>query len=505
MNKPRPSLLDLFDPLAGALCIPLPESRPDSPITPTDSLETGADENAINGLTMSAFFKRLSKPTVKNSQYDCTSTSGPLINFGEMGAVETFSASPAMTTDDCSFLSPPQTESGFISVDTATSLNETQTVKSSFPLISVTRFSNDDDDSVSMVTKESCEDVGLTRARRRSSIDIATTISTFTSESLHAAPNASFDLLNGEISFLSKGAEEDEIYHTSTDGAHIEDNANAASQLSKGDFLKDELMGMVSTPQKYTGSIHNVHEIQQFRATVAIDLKETDYINQKVVTARGTEPSGSILLTILHEKSADGSGRDVNGKHMPVVHKQSTPPSRRRYSSVPAPTKQQRVFTSKYQQASTSYGRTLPSNYTAGTKLHRSNSTSRAMPTNLAPGQGPHKTSDVGQKSIKALDNAGQVHKTLGVNSLVTNVTGSRRPQTNNVVKAATPSSTRLQDTNFTQISRTASGVASRRSGPTRIPTAGRAGVGQPSRLPTLLNGQNIPPGPATAALRNRS
>jgi hypothetical protein len=258
MNRPRPSLLELFDPLAGALCVPLPESPPISPLTSTKSLETKAEgnESAIDELTTSAFFKQVSQPIFSSSKNMCTSTPEPLINFGEIEEVELGAEGPkvssmsplTMIMDDDIIPSPPQSKCRSISAHAASSINSPMSRSQQYsprsePSISVTNFSDNDDPSLAMMThsiqptypreapltKESGEDVGLMRSRRRSSIDIAT-VSAHAFASLRAR-DASFDLLNGESSFLeSKGFEDEDIYQNSIVRTHTEYEANEISQ-----------------------------------------------------------------------------------------------------------------------------------------------------------------------------------------------------------------------------------------------------------------------------------
>lgn len=250
-SKPRPSLLDLFDPLlAKAVNVPIPESPP---TTPQRGLEK---ENLYpNELTMSVFFNRISRtmatssPTMKSASI--SSVQLVELEDADVGSAQARAPLIELSLNDFSIPANPLSDSGSSYKKDRSSghtrlysmiplpsppLCETQ-LPVSYPTISVDdsyglegspeETTKDTVDpfisenvqpcrqvlrpspSKALVPPNSNKNSGHRDSRRRSSIDISTTLTSLSSNSFHMA-DASFDLVNGEISFLSKGSEDND-------------------------------------------------------------------------------------------------------------------------------------------------------------------------------------------------------------------------------------------------------------------------------------------------------
>lgn len=248
-SKPRPSLLNLFDPLlADAIKVPIPESPP---MTPQKSREPHLEDKenmAPNELTMSAFFNRVSKNTnMKSTNHpsallvdledrevlseDCRTQVLPRAPLTEL-SVDDFAFSSDLSLNHC----PSSSE---IILSPLSPLRQTQLTASPLPAISendsrhfegsLVQNTQTPIDSGLPKTLEPWRERSQTSSskgrlrpdgrnnsaklfRRRSSIDISTTLSSLSSSPFHM-PDASFDLINGEISFLTKSSEELNVDH----------------------------------------------------------------------------------------------------------------------------------------------------------------------------------------------------------------------------------------------------------------------------------------------------
>ena len=281
-SKPRPSLLDLFDPLlAKAVNVPIPESPPTTPKAPQRDLERGMEnkENlAPNEITMSVFFNRISRTTCSPLVKVASLSSGPLVELEDTDDRSEGSRSQALPRLPLTELSPAEVSaiaiSPFISSHKRMSprhpkssettplppspLRQTQLAFLPLPAISVNGISSGHDDTLTQATQPPI-DLSLSetiesgrgcmqmssnalmppnsnhsmhkRFHGRSSIDTSTNLSSLSSSSL-SFQDASFDLVNGEISFLSRSLEDAEVDH---------------------DFLVDSLVGP-QTPRAKTTS-----------------------------------------------------------------------------------------------------------------------------------------------------------------------------------------------------------------------------------------------------------
>ena len=259
-SKPRPSLLDLFDPLlADAVRVPIPESPP---MTPQKTRERSAEnkENlAPNELTMSVFFNRISRNMSSPNLKATGLPSGPLVDLEDTeiwpgdGKEQVSPRVPLTELSVDDFLMPSNSSlnygssnqksvsqnRSFFSGTVPSPLHQTQSATSPLPAISendschcegsIMHVTHSPVDSVLPQILESRRESLQTspskgllfpdknnnpdkQFRRRSSIDISATLSSLSSSSFHM-PDASFDLVNGEISFLTKNFEEFDVDH----------------------------------------------------------------------------------------------------------------------------------------------------------------------------------------------------------------------------------------------------------------------------------------------------
>jgi hypothetical protein len=262
-SKPRPSVLDLFDPLLVAVRVPIPQSPPTTPQTVLERSLENKENLAPNEITMSVFFDRISRNTHSPTLKATNVSSGLLVELEdpELGldddrihisprvpltelTVADFSI-PANTPTRCGS-SHKKTSSICHSSSSATiplppsPLRQTQLPTSPFPPLSVNEPQDNEgslilthagvDSAHDHEMRIGCQDLqtspsqGLmlpndhnrhTQSRRRSSVDILTTLSSLSSLSSGSfhLPDASFDLVNGEISFLNKSLEESDTDH----------------------------------------------------------------------------------------------------------------------------------------------------------------------------------------------------------------------------------------------------------------------------------------------------
>jgi len=233
-NKPRESILNLFDPLlVDAMHVPIPESPPSTPKKRGVLLQVDESENlAPNPLTMSAFFNRVSNRAALGASIDCTEPSHSLlVDLGVESSERTRHTSTIiednsekLTDEDLLpiygtprknlqielVLSTPKVvpPSSAIAVEAVSTLvptsPEVNFSSSAYSDILHTAFPRDSNVVLSedKFSSPGPEDNSKPHPRRRSSLD-SLTISVSSVGRL-AARDASFDLIHGDMSFLSK-------------------------------------------------------------------------------------------------------------------------------------------------------------------------------------------------------------------------------------------------------------------------------------------------------------
>lgn len=254
-NRPRSSLLDLFDPLlADAIRVPIPESPPSTSTIsqkPPDYGTENKENVAPKELTTSVFFNHTSRTPFQKTQHGSGMSLGPLVDLEEpeertvevgceKGQFSTRTPLSELCVDG--FVTPATTRLIYGSPKRNIALRSQsrshwallQPLASHHP-ISVLDSSQHTDGfkpapSLSIdpafpkelqllrspgeaspnALMQAARDSGsrLTLSPRRSSLDIPTAISSFSSS--FDVPDVSFDLVNGDISFLSKLSSEEE-------------------------------------------------------------------------------------------------------------------------------------------------------------------------------------------------------------------------------------------------------------------------------------------------------
>ncbi|KIJ51540.1 hypothetical protein M422DRAFT_65495 [Sphaerobolus stellatus SS14] len=243
-NKPRASILDLFDPLLSkAVRVPIPDSPPSTPKkSHLQVWQDGLPESpGSNESTMSAFFSRILNPNLQSYSFDECSSNGSLIDFAG-ASDEELEQSEWTRSERVQDL----TES-----DLTTSIHKTPRPKPSLHIVpstptafpsSPSEFKNDISLCSSLTLSTAMKHISISsednlmatpnpihaqagkqdtkspqpspptqtmsHSRRKSSLDISMAISASTSLDL-ATNDVSFDLLHGEMSFLSKLSEDD--------------------------------------------------------------------------------------------------------------------------------------------------------------------------------------------------------------------------------------------------------------------------------------------------------
>ncbi|KAF8518217.1 hypothetical protein JB92DRAFT_3142116 [Gautieria morchelliformis] len=525
-SKPRPSVLDLFDPLLVAVRVPIPQSPP---TTPQKVLERGVEnkENlSPNELAMSVFFNRISSNTYSPTLKPTNISSGLLVELEdpELGLEDdqdyisprvpltelTMPDFPIPASSPTSYGSSPKKTSPrcHSSASAAISLppsplRQTQLASSPFPAISVNdaldnegsliRTTNADVDSAhDHEMRRGCHGLqtppskGLllpndhtrhTQSRRRSSVDILTTLSSlssFSSGSFHL-PDASFDLVNGEISFLNRSSEESDTDHDILVGS-LEPQTPPESLSPQTLTSNESSLGLPmehlskDTPLTSTSAQPSIGQAE------VSSWSQLPPSHSQPSLPTGFRSSGEEHLSVqaLHTQSTTITGG------------QNTPPSARRVSSVPAPVKTLRVFTSKHHHTAF----TVAKRGTAGT-LATSSGTSlmtKISPRESARGCGASCPSGIPRGS--GAQGAG-----------VDGIEERRKPTVSKRAPPAKPITSNMKAPGHTARSTEASTVlkeevaerVSRTSTISRLPGPAGTVVGPSRRSGSAQNGRSIP------------
>lgn len=218
--KPRQSVLDLFDPLLSpALRVPLPESPPQTPGCPEDEK---SQESRLPDDLMALFFDHFSER--KGVLPSRTQTSGRLVDIEEEDI-----GSEVIDIEPFQHDARSPTTENESSVDIAVSLcaemNTPENIETTMPilvcpditthsesLIPTSQTSFPENEEVMSCAIGYLNPPSQTRDRRRSSIDISMSLSSFSS-SVQKLPGSNVDLIKEELFPLSVFSEEDSFQY----------------------------------------------------------------------------------------------------------------------------------------------------------------------------------------------------------------------------------------------------------------------------------------------------